>query len=104
MTKEEVPARAYIQFKNLEHVATFSREFDGHVFRDKQGIYSDHPASNINKLKFTGREYYSVVEFAPFQKVPPQKERMKVDQRMNTIEKGAQYAIISILKCLRAIR
>src|ERR1700754_4622553 len=35
-----------------------------------------------------GRESYAVVEFAPFQKIPPPKERIKVDQRNGTIEKG----------------
>ena len=35
--KESVPSRAYIVFKSAEQVATFSREYDGHLFRDKQG-------------------------------------------------------------------
>ena len=37
MNKEGIPSRAYIAFKHEEQVATFSREYDGHVFRDKAG-------------------------------------------------------------------
>jgi hypothetical protein len=34
---EHVLARAYIAFKTVEQVTTFSAEYDGHMFRDKQG-------------------------------------------------------------------
>lgn len=37
MNKENVHSRAYIAFKNEDLVAEFSREYDGHVFRDKAG-------------------------------------------------------------------
>ncbi|KAF8344320.1 uncharacterized protein EI90DRAFT_2850383, partial [Cantharellus anzutake] len=32
-----VPSRAYVAFRNAEQVAVFSREYDGHLFRDMQG-------------------------------------------------------------------
>ena len=37
INKENIPSRAYIAFKNEEILAVFSREYDGHVFRDKAG-------------------------------------------------------------------
>jgi regulator of nonsense transcripts 3 len=37
LNKENIPSRAYIAFKNEEQLAVFSREYDGHVFRDKAG-------------------------------------------------------------------
>lgn len=37
MNKENVHSRAYIAFKTEDLVASFSREYDGHVFRDKAG-------------------------------------------------------------------
>ena len=37
MNKESVPSRAYIAFKNEVMLATFSREYDGHIFKDKAG-------------------------------------------------------------------
>jgi len=42
MHKESVPSRAYIAFKNEEVLATFSREYDGHIFKDKAGLWSRH--------------------------------------------------------------
>ena len=33
-------SRAYIAFKTEEFVARFSREYDGHIFKDKAGTYS----------------------------------------------------------------
>ena len=39
MNKESVPSRAYIAFKNEEMLATFSREYDGHIFKDKAGAW-----------------------------------------------------------------
>jgi len=35
--KPNVSSRAYIVFKTIEQVSRFSREYDGHIFRDKQG-------------------------------------------------------------------
>lgn len=43
LNKDDIAARAYIQFKNLEQIAIFSKEYDGHVFRDKQGEFSGSP-------------------------------------------------------------
>jgi len=34
-----VYSRAYIAFKTEELVAKFSREYDGHIFKDKAGVY-----------------------------------------------------------------
>ncbi|THH18892.1 hypothetical protein EW146_g2181 [Bondarzewia mesenterica] len=68
LNKENVPSRAYIAFKNEELLADFSREYDGHIFRDK-----------------SGNEFQVVVEFAPYQKVPSEKK--KADSRTGTIEK-----------------
>ncbi|KAL4069696.1 Smg-4/UPF3 family-domain-containing protein [Scleroderma yunnanense] len=80
MNKESVSSRAYIAFRNEEMLATFSREYDGHIFKDK-----------------AGNESQAIVEFAPFQKVPT--ERKKVDARNNTIEKDEEY--ISFLESLK---
>ncbi|KAJ2955877.1 hypothetical protein NUW54_g14704 [Trametes sanguinea] len=80
LNKENIPSRAYIAFKNEEILATFSREYDGHVFRDK-----------------AGNESIAIVEFAPFQKVP--NEKKKQDSRAGTIEKDEDY--ISFLESLK---
>ena len=37
VNKENIPSRAYIAFKTKEQLELFSREYDGHVFRDKTG-------------------------------------------------------------------
>ncbi|KIJ16461.1 hypothetical protein PAXINDRAFT_10911 [Paxillus involutus ATCC 200175] len=81
VNKENLPSRAYIAFKNEEQVATFSREYDGHLFRDK-----------------AGNESQAVVEFAPFQKIPTEKK--KVDARNNTIDKDEDY--ISFIESLKS--
>ncbi|KAG2121258.1 Smg-4/UPF3 family-domain-containing protein [Suillus clintonianus] len=78
--QENVPSRAYIAFKNEEVLATFSREYDGHLFRDK-----------------AGNESQAVVEFAPFQKIPSEKK--KADARNATIDKDEDY--ISFLETLK---
>jgi regulator of nonsense transcripts 3 len=38
--KENIPSRAYIAFKTKEQLELFSREYDGHVFRDKTGAHT----------------------------------------------------------------
>ncbi|KAJ3812948.1 Smg-4/UPF3 family-domain-containing protein [Lentinula aff. lateritia] len=81
LNKENVPSRAYILFKNEEQLALFSKEYDGHLFRDK-----------------SGKEAHAVVEFAPYQKVPPEKK--KLDPRNGTIEKDENY--ISFIESLTA--
>ena len=35
--KMESLSRAYVAFKNKEILATFNRECDGHIFKDKAG-------------------------------------------------------------------
>ncbi|KAI0267309.1 Smg-4/UPF3 family-domain-containing protein [Gloeopeniophorella convolvens] len=72
LNKENVHSRAYIAFKTEDLVAKFSREYDGHVFRDK-----------------TGNESQVVVEFAPYQKLPLEKK--KADTRNATIEQDEEY-------------
>ncbi|KAJ7367272.1 Smg-4/UPF3 family-domain-containing protein [Mycena albidolilacea] len=81
LNKENISSRAYIAFKTEEQLAQFSREYDGHLFRDK-----------------AGNESYAVVEFAPYQKIPPEKK--KVDARSGTLEKDDDY--ISFLESLNA--
>ncbi|TFY75793.1 hypothetical protein EWM64_g8219 [Hericium alpestre] len=81
LNKENVSSRAYIAFKTDEMLATFSREYDGHKYRDKAGV-----------------ESRAVVEFAPYQKVPLEKKR--VDNRNNTIDKDEDF--ISFLQTLEA--
>ncbi|KAL0946194.1 hypothetical protein HGRIS_012456 [Hohenbuehelia grisea] len=83
LNKENVSSRAYIAFKNEEHLLAFSRSYDGHIFRDKAGVESQ-----------------AVVEFAPYQKIPP--EKRKVDARLGTIEKDEDY--ISFVDSLNAAK
>ncbi|KAG1740497.1 Smg-4/UPF3 family-domain-containing protein [Suillus paluster] len=78
--QENIPSRAYIAFKNEEVLATFGREYDGHLFRDK-----------------AGNESQAVVEYAPFQKIPS--EKRKADARNATIDKDEDY--ISFLETLK---
>ncbi|KAH8112273.1 Smg-4/UPF3 family-domain-containing protein [Phellopilus nigrolimitatus] len=73
--KENVPSRAYIAFRDAEQLAIFGQAYDGHLFRDK--------------AVSTGNESYAVVEFAPHQKVPPEKK--KADPRNGTIEQDEDY-------------
>jgi hypothetical protein len=49
--KENIPSRAYIAFKNEEHLAVFSREYDGHVFRDKSGPLPPHLRANLGHAR-----------------------------------------------------
>ncbi|KAG8903812.1 hypothetical protein FRB99_002703 [Tulasnella sp. 403] len=72
LNKENVPSRAYIAFKTLEQLTLFSKEYDGHIFRDKSGNESE-----------------AVVEYAPFQKVPADKK--KPDLRAGTILEDEDY-------------
>ncbi|KAI0301340.1 Smg-4/UPF3 family-domain-containing protein [Russula brevipes] len=81
LNRENVHSRAYIAFKTEELVAKFSREYDGHVFKDK-----------------AGNESLAVVEFAPYQKLPLDKK--KVDGRNATIDQDEEY--IAFLQSLEA--
>lgn len=80
--KEDVHSRAYIAFKTEEYVAKFSREYDGHIFKDK-----------------AGNESQAVVEFAPYQKLPLDKK--KVDNRNATIDQDEEY--IAFLQSLETL-
>ena len=85
MNKENIPSRAYIAFKTKEQLAFFSREYDGHVFRDKTGDDPTLSGQTIANLPI-GAESQAVVEFAPYPKIPS--EKRKPDSRNATIEKG----------------
>jgi regulator of nonsense transcripts 3 len=87
LNKENIPSRAYIVFKTEEQLAQFSHEYDGHLFRDKAGgcLYLNF---GLGLIWRAGNESYAVVEFAPYQKVPPEKK--KADARSGTIEKGGR--------------
>lgn len=49
LNKENVQSRAYIAFKDEEQLAEFSREYGGHIFRDKSGMLALNmkPACNV---------------------------------------------------------
>ncbi|KAI0252763.1 Smg-4/UPF3 family-domain-containing protein [Lactifluus subvellereus] len=81
LNRENVHSRAYIAFKTEELVAKFSREYDGHIFKDK-----------------AGNESCAVVEFAPYQKLPLEKK--KVDSKNATIDQEEEY--IAFLQSLEA--
>lgn len=73
-------SRAYIAFRSPEELATFSQNYDGHLFRDKQG-----------------NEFSAIVEFAPSQKLPL--TNPKVDARQGTIEDDEDYkSFISLIE------
>jgi regulator of nonsense transcripts 3 len=97
LNKENVHSRAYIAFKNEQLVATFSREYDGHIFRDKAGAYVCHSVQFVISTCVQGNESQAVVEFASYQKVPPL-DKKKQDNRAGTIDKGALDVLRSICK------
>ena len=66
-------ARAYINFTNEEDIVPFRERYDGYVFEDDYGNKS-----------------YTVVEFAPFQRIP-RKTKRKVDSKCGTIDSDADY-------------
>lgn len=85
-------SRAYISFKAPEQLATFSQSYDGHAFKDKQGVWV-HPclvALGRRFIRWIGNEYHAVVEFAPYQKVP---SAPKNDNRQGTIEDGTFFSL-----------
>lgn len=96
LNKETIPSRAYLGFKTEEQLALFSRCFDGHIFKDKAGVWHPRFVSLIMLTLHTGIETQAVVEFAPYQKVPF--EKSKTDNRMATIEEGVLENIV-LLHC-----
>ncbi|KAH7340713.1 Smg-4/UPF3 family-domain-containing protein [Rhizoctonia solani] len=72
LNRENTPSRAYVEFTTPEAVITFNRDYNGHVFRDKQG-----------------NESAAVVEYAPYQKVPH--EKRKADAKSGTIEADEDF-------------
>ncbi|PWN37817.1 uncharacterized protein FA14DRAFT_183631 [Meira miltonrushii] len=75
-------SRAYIRFHKTDDLVNFHRGFDGHLFRDSKG-----------------NEYFAVVEFAPFQRMPEDGvRRKKPDTLAGTIEEDEHYKqFVSIL-------
>lgn len=70
-------SRAYLRFRNMADLLNFHRDFDGHVFRDSKG-----------------NESVALVEWAPYQKVPPNATRppsKRRDKRQSTIEQDPDY-------------
>ncbi|KAG9126299.1 hypothetical protein FRC07_004037 [Ceratobasidium sp. 392] len=79
LNKENVPSRAYVEFLTPEAVIAFNQDYNGHLFRDKQG-----------------NESTAVVEYAPYQKVPH--TTRKADTKIGTIETDEDY--VSFLNAL----
>ncbi|XP_045465912.1 regulator of nonsense transcripts 3B [Harmonia axyridis] len=67
-------SRAYINFTNLTDVYEFKERFDNYVFLDQKG-----------------NEYPAVVEFAPFQKIPKKRNKVRSDPKCGTIESDPYY-------------
>jgi regulator of nonsense transcripts 3 len=99
LNKENIPSRAYVAFKSEEQLALFGRMYDGHTFRDKNGMnifLSERYLSD--ECEFTlGVETPAVVEFAPYPKIPSDKK--KADSRNGTIEKGAISYVSPFFSC-----
>lgn len=67
-------SRAYINFLNITDVFEFKERFDNYVFLDEKG-----------------NEYPAVVEFAPFQKIPKKRNKVRSDPKAGTIESDPFY-------------
>lgn len=68
-------SRAYIRFHKTDDLVNFHRGFDGHLFRDSKG-----------------NEYFAVVEFAPFQRMPEDGvKRKRPDNLAGTIEEDEDF-------------
>ncbi|XP_041974767.1 regulator of nonsense transcripts 3B [Aricia agestis] len=67
-----VYARAYINFVNVDDIYLFRDKFDGYVFVDEKGV-----------------EYVGIVEYAPFQRII--KKKKKKDPKCGTIESDPVY-------------
>ncbi|XP_063225141.1 regulator of nonsense transcripts 3B [Bacillus rossius redtenbacheri] len=74
-------SRAYINFLHQEDVFRFKERFDNYAFLDKKG-----------------NEYLSVVEFAPYQRLPKKRPVKKKDLKSGTVEQDPTY--ISFLESL----
>ncbi|XP_056162687.1 regulator of nonsense transcripts UPF3-like [Syzygium oleosum] len=77
--KRHTFSRAYIKFERLEDVTEFAGFFDGHVFVNEKGA-----------------QFKTIVEYAPFQRVPAQ--RLRKDSREGTLITDPEY--IEFLKLL----
>lgn len=61
--------RVYINFVNARDIYDFKERFDNYVFLDNRG-----------------HEYPAVVEYAPFQKIPKKRGKVRLDPKCGTIE------------------
>jgi regulator of nonsense transcripts 3 len=86
LNRENTPSRAYVEFVTPEAVITFNRDYNGHVFRDKQGALRIKYLCVYDIHSSIGNESSVVVEYAPYQKVPH--EKRKADAKAGTIEAG----------------
>ncbi|KAK9471154.1 Smg-4/UPF3 family-domain-containing protein, partial [Dipodascopsis tothii] len=75
--KPPVDSRAYIKFRTLDQVVTFNKAFGGHALADSKGTHAPGHADAGNRRQ-------TVVELAPYGKVP--KQRRRADPRENTID------------------
>lgn len=66
--------RVYINFVNAEDIYDFKERFDNYVFVDGKG-----------------NEYPAVVEFAPFQKIPKKRGKVRMDPKSGSIESDPIY-------------
>ncbi|KAK7603435.1 hypothetical protein V9T40_003434 [Parthenolecanium corni] len=66
-------SRAYINFLNMDDVFNFTSKFDDYVFLDN-----------------TGQEYPALVEYAPFQRIPKNRNR-KNDSLCGTIDEDPEF-------------
>lgn len=66
--------RVYINFVNPEDIYDFKERFDNYVFVDAKG-----------------NEYPAVVEFAPFQKIPKKRGKVRMDPKCGSIESDPIY-------------
>jgi len=81
--KPNVRSRAYVRFKNLDLLAIFHRNFNGHIFTDSKGTTISLLPPNV------GRSSRATVEFAPYQKFV--KSKIKPDPRQGTIDSSPEY-------------
>ena len=98
-------SRTYITFRTEDLVAKFSREYDGHICKDKAGLSFRHLFSILglkmsrSVLMHKGNESQAVVEFAPYQKLALEKK--KVDSRNATIDQGTSSFPRSVSHLIR---
>lgn len=89
-------SRAYINFLNMDDVFNFTSKFDDYVFLDNTGMYfmskflTIKTRFNRNISCYTGQEYPALVEYAPFQRIPKNRNR-KNDSLCGTIDEDPEF-------------